>query len=410
MIDNLTDKEILNFALENGIIDIHTIQKKIEMNERKKYLENHEFRVWQGKDGKWYTYVPDEMHEKGRRLIKKTQRIGIDDELVKYYKSVEEEPYFSGVFNEWVKSKLRYGEITKQTYDRYYSDYEKYIEKSNISKCKFRYITEDMLEDYIKCTIADNKMSSKAWANLRTLINGVFKYGKKKGYTKISITNFMGDLQISSKAFTNKRKSDKEQVFTDEEVRSIIDYIFSSKFDLHDLGILLAFQTGLRAGEISALRYSDIDTNNKVIQIEKTEIHYKDDKGHTIYEVRDFPKTEAGIRELYVNDDTLEIIKKIKAINPFCEYLFSDSSGDRICGYVFTKRLYKICDKLKINRRSIHKARKTYATKLISANLNERFIMQQMGHKDISTTRNYYLFNNMSEEEKKKQISMAVSY
>ena len=140
--ENLNENQLLKYAIENGIIDINTIQMKIEMNERKKYLEKHEFRVWQGKDGKWYTYVPDEMHEKGRRLIKKTQRVGIDDELVKYYKSVEEEPYFSGVFNEWVKSKLRYGEITKQTYDRYYSDYEKYIE----NLCAYKYYSCSQVE------------------------------------------------------------------------------------------------------------------------------------------------------------------------------------------------------------------------------------------------------------------------
>ena len=51
---------MLNIAIENGIINIDTIQKKIEMNERKKFIEKHTYSIWQGKDGKFYTYLPDE--------------------------------------------------------------------------------------------------------------------------------------------------------------------------------------------------------------------------------------------------------------------------------------------------------------------------------------------------------------
>ena len=57
--EHLTDKEMLKFAVENGMIDIDTIQKQIEMNERKKYLEMHKSKIWQSTDGKWYTFLPD---------------------------------------------------------------------------------------------------------------------------------------------------------------------------------------------------------------------------------------------------------------------------------------------------------------------------------------------------------------
>ena len=57
--EHLTDKAILNYALQNGIIDIYTIQKQIEMNERKKYLEMHNYEVFKGADGNYHTSVPD---------------------------------------------------------------------------------------------------------------------------------------------------------------------------------------------------------------------------------------------------------------------------------------------------------------------------------------------------------------
>ena len=45
--NSLSEQEILKFAVDNGIIQIDTIQKQIEMNERIKYLEMHESKIWQ---------------------------------------------------------------------------------------------------------------------------------------------------------------------------------------------------------------------------------------------------------------------------------------------------------------------------------------------------------------------------
>ena len=75
---------MLNFAIENGIIDIDTIQKKIEMNERKKFIEKHNYSIWEGKDGKFYTYLPDEESQRGKKLVKRTSEKAIEDEIVKF--------------------------------------------------------------------------------------------------------------------------------------------------------------------------------------------------------------------------------------------------------------------------------------------------------------------------------------
>ena len=86
----LTENQLLNYALENGMIDLDTIQTKIEMNERKKYLEQHEFTKWKGSDGKYHTYVPDMMNERGRKEIKRSSIESLDDAIIKHYKEQEE--------------------------------------------------------------------------------------------------------------------------------------------------------------------------------------------------------------------------------------------------------------------------------------------------------------------------------
>ena len=103
----LSDKELLNFAIENGIIDVSDIQQKIEMNERNRYIENHNYSIWQSKDGKFYTYLPDEKYSRGKRLIKRTTEQSLNDAIVQFYKEQENEPYIEDVFDEWLDRKLK---------------------------------------------------------------------------------------------------------------------------------------------------------------------------------------------------------------------------------------------------------------------------------------------------------------
>ena len=115
----ISDHDLLNYAVENDMIDMDTIREKIEMNERKRYLEEHKYEKWQGKDGKFYTYLPDKQSKSGRRLLKRTTENTLDDAIVNYYKEQREEPYIRNIYDMWIDSKLEYGEIQKQTYDRY---------------------------------------------------------------------------------------------------------------------------------------------------------------------------------------------------------------------------------------------------------------------------------------------------
>ena len=58
----------------------------------------------------------------------------------------------------------------------------------------------------------------------------------------------------------------------------------------------------------------------------------------------------------------------------------------------------------------MHKVRKTYATKLINGGVDESLVIRQMGHTSIDCTKNYYYFNNKTDEEATRQIEMAIYY
>lgn len=400
-------KALLNYALENGILDYDTLQKEVEMNERKRYLKKHTGKIWQSTDEKWYTYLPDEKAKNGRKLTKRTTLKALEDVIVEYYKLKEISPYITEVFYEWITLKLQYGEIQKQTYDRYKIDFNRFFLDKPIAKLQFHQITEEVLEDFIKSTISQMQLTSKAWSGLRLLIKGIFKYAKKKGYTTISITNFMGDLDLSVKSFKTRVFLDEESVFTDKEVGMIMDFVKNRPPSIINLGIVLMFQTGLRIGELSALKWTDWKNNN--LDINKTEVHYKDENEKRIYDVRDETKTGAGMRKVILTSDAINTLKHIRLLNPKGEYIF-EKKGLRIKGRAFTDKILSICRQIKIPPRSSHKARKTYGTKLINGGVDEKLVINQLGHTSIQTTKQYYYFNNREEEEIKKQIQNALIF
>jgi integrase len=359
--------------------------------------------VFLGSDGSYHTSVPDNTKKNNRRAIKRKTKESIEDALVEYYKKAENEPTYKDLFERWIDKKLKYGEITKQTADRYETDFYRYFKE--VKNRKVRFVSESELEDFIKTSIYEKQLTAKAWSNLRTLINGMFKYAKKNGYTKISIAQFMGDLDLSKKAFRRKIKSSEDSVFTDNEINMIMGYVDNVEPSIINLGIVLAFQAGLRAGELSALKYSDLSGN--ILTVNKTEIRYKDDDGKYVFEVRGFTKGEIGQRKVLLTDMGVQAIKRARQLNPFGEYLFMEN-GERIKGKAFTVKIEKICRYVGIKPRSLHKARKTYGTKLLNAGLNEKLIESQMGHTDIQTTKGFYWFNNSDEEETKKMLLSAL--
>lgn len=392
---------------DSEIMNLTPAELNMIFMRRRKILEKHEFEIYKGTDGKWRTYLPDDTKKSKRRLVKRNTRQEVEDVIVAYYR--EPIDYSNTVFSiceMWLERKLDMHDIEKQTYDRYYTDAIRYFKNSNISQYEISEITEEYLEEFIKDMIYEYGMKYKQWSNLRTLIIGVFKFAYKRKLTDISIKDFLNSLELSRKAFNRERVDHKTQVFNTEERSKIIDFIDNDTENITDLGIKLCFYTGLRIGELSTLKQSDVHEDR--ISVRRTEVRYKDENEKFVFEVREFPKSEAGIRDVILVPEAQEIIKKIIRLNPFSEFLFM-KNGNRIRSVYFSNRMYRICDKLGIPRKSMHKARKTYGTNLLNSDVDRQIIIQQMGHTDISTTEKYYYYNDKSETEIKKQLLAALS-
>lgn len=401
--DSLSKNEMLSFALENGMIDINTIQAQIEMNERQKYLDMHTSRIWQSTDKKWYTYVEDATKPSGKKLIKRKTEYELNDFLVEYYKQYVERQTVEKTYKEWIERKIKFGEISKQTIQRYENDFVKYFSK--IKDREFKYITTDFLEDFILDNIKEHKMKTKAWSNIRIIIRGMFLFAKKKGYTQIKINDFLEELDLSSKIFNHEKKPKQNVIFKQKEIDKILEHISESK-SLNDIAILFAIYTGMRVGEIVALKWEDI--REDFIFVNRTQIRYNDDNGKRVHEIRDFPKTEAGVRDVPIVPELKKIIRRLREINPFTEYLF-EKNGQCIHLHSVCTRLYNLCDRFNFPHKGMHAIRKYFITKLINANVDKNVIIAIVGHTDFDTTEKHYYEDNNEDDYKVEMITFAIS-
>ena len=221
------------------------------------------------------------------------------------------------------------------------------------------------------------------------------------------MTQFFGDLELPNNIFKKKIINKEAEVFNEDEVEIIISYL-RNHVDIWNMGLLLQFQTGMRIGEISALKREDIQPDGK-LWVHRTEVKYKDESGKWTVQVKDSSKTDTGNRIIILPEKAKWTLDTILELNPHGEYLFMNR-GKRIRENTFNKRLSSICEELRIEHRSSHKIRKTYGTTLLDCGVNESTVSEQLGHSDIGTTRKYYYFSNKNIETKTRQINNAVNY
>lgn len=389
--------EMLQFAIENGILDESTIQEKMIMNERKKYLEKHPYKIWQGKDEKWYTYLPEK--EKTRKQIKRSAKSDLENVVIDYWKDELENPTINEVFKEWNDRKLELKKISVATHNRNEQFYKRHY--GDFGKKKIKSLRWEDFEEFLEEQIPKYNLTSKAFSGLKGVTKGFLQRAKKRKLIDFDVVTNLNEMEISDVEFNLKIKEDCEEVYNEKEFVKIISYL-ENNLDLHNMGILLLFVTGMRVGELVTLKPSDFVENT--INIRRTETRIRNEK-KSVYEVKEFPKTKAGVRTVIIPNDYKWLAKKILHENPFSEYVFTRKNGSRITSNCIRRRLECVNQKLGIVQKSPHKIRKTYGSILLDNKVDNKLITDVMGHTTIACTENHYHRNRKTFELKTEILS-----
>jgi len=384
----------LKFLVENGIIDTSSIQSMYEMSKRQELLSKHPYECWQGKNGKWFVYLPDK--EKGRVLKKRNTKKEIEDVIVAYQEELIDNPTIEEVFNEWNDYRLELKKIEKSSHTRMKQVFSRHYK--SFGKRKIKDVSPDEFIEFLERQIPEHNLSSKAFASLKTITKGFLKRAKRKKYITFSPELMFADLDVSENEFAKQHKEDYEQVFNEEETSAMVEYL-TENCDIENSAILLLFVSGMRIGELVALKHEDLDPFNNTVRIRRTETRYSED-GKTYYTVKDYPKTKSGIREIVIPSSYRWLIRNLHQRSADGEYVFTDVKGNRIPTYKIRKREYAVCRKVGVHKKSPHKIRATYDTILLDAKVDNRMIKDQMGHADIRTSEINYHRNRKSHERK----------
>ena len=389
--------DILQFIISNGIIDINDVRNSIEVMKRKELLEKHPYKIWEGKDGKWYTYLPDD--KRGRVQRERNSQKEIEDIVVGYWKAQMENPTIQEIFNEWNDHRLELKKISNATHLRNRQIFNRHY--GEFGQQKIKSITEEDFSEFLESQIPEHELTAKAFSNLKTITRGFLKRAKKRKLIYFNVEELFQELDTSEVDFKKVIKEDYEEVFDEEETDKMIGYLKDNP-DMMNLGIMLMFVTGARIGEIVALKHSDFSGNT--FKIRRTETRFSNPEGKYVCEVKEFPKSQAGVRTVIIPEDYAWITKAIKRQNPFGEFIFV-KDGVRISTQAMRMRLKRVCKKLNIYHKSPHKIRKTYGTILLDNHIDNKLIMGQMGHTDIACTENHYHRNRKSIDQKSQIIS-----
>lgn len=379
------------------MIDMSYVQKQIEMKKREEILSKHPYKIWKGKDNKWYTYLPNK--ENGRILKKKISREAIENDVIKYWESELEDPTITEVFEEWNDRRLELKQISNATHLRNTQIFNRHYSEFGNRRIKSLGINE--FEEFLEEQIPSHNLTAKAFSNLKTVTKGFLKRAKKRKLISFNVEEIFKDIDISEINFRKVIKEDYEEVFSEEEMPIIINYLRDNP-DMMNLGILLMFVTGIRVGEMVGLKHDDFEGN--IFKIRRTETRFKNETGEYIRTIKEFPKSQAGVRTAIIPRDYEWLSRSIKLQNPFCEYIFV-KNGERISTQAVRARLWRICKKLGIYNKSPHKIRKTYGSILLDNHIDNKVIIDQMGHTDILCTEEHYHRNRKSIDVKSQLIS-----
>lgn len=239
----------------------------------------------------------------------------------------------------------------------------------------------------------DSGLSQKTIKDILIVLKMILKFGAKKKWT--TYTPF--DIQ-----FPTVRESQSMEVLSRADQKKIMNYI-QEHFTFRNLGVYICLSAGMRIGEVCALTWEDVDTENGVINVKRTiqRIYVIEDGIRRTELILDTPKTKNSIREIPLSKDLLRILKPFKKIvNPSFFVLTNDAKPTEPRTYrSYYKNLMK---DLKMPELKFHGLRHSFATRCIESNCDYKTVSVLLGHSNISTTLNLYVHPNM--EQKKKAI------
>ena len=359
--------------------------------------------------------MPDKTKKSGRRLLAKSSLKDLENEIVVFYENEENEKSeeqngvkhklskditLEELYPIWLNSRiLETNNIA--TVKRNDQEWRRYYKGTEITKRPMCQLTVNELRDWAHKLIDDNQFNKRDYYNMALIIKKCFEYLSNEGICK----NTWTEVKINTKKLKRMVKQDNvtQIYFFDEKVQMVqhaLKLFVERPWNISNLTIPLLFVTGMRIGEIVALKYDDITENSILIRRGEVNDYIFDEVNKTfVYngkKVEDHTKTDCGERSIPLTAGARQIIDMVR--NSSQHYNYYDNNyifcpaSKRMISNTIDKKLYQYCEDLGIPRKSAHKIRKTYISQIISGGIDLDTVCKVSGHVDLKTTLQSYYF------------------
>lgn len=190
-----------------------------------------------------------------------------------------------------------------------------------------------------------------------------------------------------------KTAKPRTRVLSDNEQQNLVQRLLSRN-DVYSFGILLALYTGVRIGELCALRWEDISENT--IHVRGTMQRLKNADGATEVMILT-PKSESSDRLIPIPFALKPLVERYRKTSG---YVLTKKDGKFVEPRLLQQKFSAQLAECNISGVTFHTLRHTFATRCIEAGVDVKTLSELLGHADVKTTLNRYVHSSLELKQK----------
>lgn len=241
--------------------------------------------------------------------------------------------------------------------------------------------------------ISGNGLSPKTVEGILSVLKRILKYSEDyKGCHVVHVEKNL--LRQSTKHM---------RILSIHEQQTLNSYL-TDNLNLINLGILLCLYTGIRIGEVCALKWEDFSFDEQYVYIHKTmqRMQTKNNPEHKTAVIISAPKSECSIRKIPLPDDIFRLILAEK--RPADTYFLTGLSKVYIEPRTLQNRFKAVIKSCKLKDTNFHALRHTFATRCVELGFDVKSLSEILGHASINVTLNRYVHPSMETKQKNMNI------
>lgn len=311
-----------------------------------------------------------------------------------------QDPTFEELASLWLENYKT--TVKPSTFENVKSKVEKMTEE-HFKELKLKKITVA----YCQKVVIELSKSYVLYNHYLSVINRIFKYAVLMDI----LDSNPFDKVIKPKSRQTQRKGN---FLTKEELREFLKLAQTAALSYFSPLVHLMSYTGLRQGEALALKWSDIDFENKKITVDKTAARIKEKQ------TLQTPKTKNSKRVISIDPTTLSILKSWKKdqIKIYFKngkhfegddnFIFTNQRGDWVHIHNFIPYFKRFVTDHKLKPITPHGLRHTHASLLFSAGVEPKNISDRLGHSTVQITLD--LYTHITEEQRTDTVEKLIEY